>query len=68
MPDLSRSQVQRLIKDGMRARARRKAPRASMPVHAGQTFTVDVPEPSRRDAGCGGPAAAHHSTKTRTWW
>jgi 23S rRNA pseudouridine1911/1915/1917 synthase len=45
MPDLSRSRVQRLIKDGC-VRGPGAAPRASMTVHAGQTFTVEVPEPA----------------------
>ena len=45
MPDLSRSRVQRLIKDGC-VRGPGAAPRASMTVHSGQTFTVEVPEPA----------------------
>ena len=45
MPDLSRSRVQRLIKDGC-VRGPAAALRASMTVHTGQTFTVAVPEPT----------------------
>ena len=45
MPDLSRSRVQRLIKDGC-VRGPGASPRASMTVHSGQTFTVEVPEPA----------------------
>ena len=44
MPDLSRSRVQRLIKDGC-VRGSGASVRASMTVHTGQTFTVLVPEP-----------------------
>lgn len=44
MPDLSRSQVQRLIKDG-RVSSPSGAIRASRAVRPGQTFSVDVPEP-----------------------
>src|SRR5262245_24514465 len=44
MPDLSRSRVQRLIKDGC-VRGPGAPVRASTTVHAGQTFTVLVPEP-----------------------
>ena len=45
MPDLSRSRVQRLIKDGC-VRGPGASLRASMTVHTGQTFTVHVPEPT----------------------
>jgi 23S rRNA pseudouridine1911/1915/1917 synthase len=45
MPDLSRSRVQRLIKDGC-VHGPTAGVRASMTVHTGQTFTVDVPEPT----------------------
>jgi 23S rRNA pseudouridine1911/1915/1917 synthase len=45
MPDLSRSRVQRLIKDGC-VRGPGASARASMTVHSGQTFTVEVPEPT----------------------
>jgi 23S rRNA pseudouridine1911/1915/1917 synthase len=45
MPDVSRSQIQRLIKDGC-VSGPVKAIRASMPVRPGQAFTVDIPEPS----------------------
>ena len=44
IPDLSRSQVQRLIKDG-RVSGPGATLRPSMSVHAGQTFTLDIPEP-----------------------
>ena len=44
LPDLSRSQIQRLIKDG-HVLGPGKALRASTAVRAGQTFTVDVPLP-----------------------
>ena len=42
--DQSRSQLQRLIKDGQVRVAGREA-KANQPVKAGQTITVDVPEP-----------------------
>ena len=45
MPDLSRSRVQRLIKDGC-VRGPGASARASTTVHSGQTFTVEVPEPA----------------------
>jgi 23S rRNA pseudouridine1911/1915/1917 synthase len=45
MPELSRSRIQRLIKDGQ-VQGGSTALRASTPVRAGQTFTVDVPEPA----------------------
>ena len=44
IPDLSRSQVQRLIKDGC-VSGPASGVRASMPVRRGQTFTVEIPEP-----------------------
>jgi 23S rRNA pseudouridine1911/1915/1917 synthase len=44
IPDLSRSQVQRLIKDGHVSGPGTVRP--SMAVRAGQSYTVDVPEPS----------------------
>jgi len=48
MPDVSRSQVQRLIKDGCVSgpAAGAASLRASMAVRPGQTYTVDLPEPS----------------------
>lgn len=45
LPDLSRSQVQRLIKDGC-VRGPAATVRASMAVRPGQSFTVAVPEPA----------------------
>src|SRR5687767_11138431 len=45
LPDLSRSQVQRLIRDG-HVRGPGSAVRASTAVRAGQSFDVDVPEPT----------------------
>jgi 23S rRNA pseudouridine1911/1915/1917 synthase len=45
LPQLSRSQIQRLIRDGRVTVAGRQA-RANQPVKRGQTVTVDVPEPS----------------------
>src|SRR5687767_9956761 len=45
MPDLSRSRVQRLIKDGC-VRGPGASLRASMTVHTGQAFTVYVPAPA----------------------
>ena len=42
MPDLSRSQIQRLIKDG-RVTSPEGAVRASLAVRQGQSFVVDVP-------------------------
>jgi 23S rRNA pseudouridine1911/1915/1917 synthase len=44
LPDRSRSQVQKLIKDG-RVTGPAKAVRASAPVKAGQTFEIDLPAP-----------------------
>ena len=44
LPDLSRSQVQRLIKDG-RVKGPAGAPRASTAVHEGQVFEIDIPPP-----------------------
>lgn len=44
LPDQSRSQIQRLIKDG-RVQGPGKAPRASTAVHTGQVFTIDIPPP-----------------------
>jgi 23S rRNA pseudouridine1911/1915/1917 synthase len=44
LPDASRSQIQRLIKDG-RVKGPSSDLRASTSVHAGQLFTVDVPAP-----------------------
>ena len=50
LPDQSRSQIQRLIKDGhLRAAspaATERAPRASMVVRSGQAFELDIPAPS----------------------
>ena len=45
IPDLSRSQVQRLIKDGV-VSGPGKELRASMAVRAGQVFTVEIPAPA----------------------
>lgn len=45
LPELSRSQVQRLIKDG-HVRGPGKTLRASTPVRTGQVFTVDIPAPA----------------------
>jgi 23S rRNA pseudouridine1911/1915/1917 synthase len=46
LPDHSRSQIQRLIKDGRVTASRKSASlRASTAVHAGQTFEVDIPAP-----------------------
>jgi 23S rRNA pseudouridine1911/1915/1917 synthase len=45
MPDLSRSQIQRLIRDG-HVSGPVKTVRASTTVHGGQLYTIDVPEPA----------------------
>ena len=45
MPDISRSQIQRLIKDGLVAGPLRIM-RPSTAVKAGQVFTVDIPAPT----------------------
>jgi len=45
LPELSRSQIQRLIKDGL-VRGPLTAVRASTAVRPGQTFTVAIPEPA----------------------
>jgi 23S rRNA pseudouridine1911/1915/1917 synthase len=50
LPDRSRSQLQRLIKEG-HVTGPVEGLKASMPVKAGQTFHIDMPE--------AGPAAAH---------
>ena len=42
LPDQSRSQLQRLIKDG-HVKGPAPAPRPSTVVHAGQTYTIDIP-------------------------
>jgi 23S rRNA pseudouridine1911/1915/1917 synthase len=44
LPEQSRSQIQRLIKDGA-VKGPGKGIRASTPVRTGQTFTIDIPEP-----------------------
>jgi 23S rRNA pseudouridine1911/1915/1917 synthase len=48
LPDLSRSRIQRLLKEGhVRTSASPgQAPRASATVHEGQVFDVDLPEPA----------------------
>jgi 23S rRNA pseudouridine1911/1915/1917 synthase len=46
LPDLSRSQVQRLIKDGQ-VRGPMASPRASTTVHEGQVFAIELPLPVR---------------------
>ena len=46
LPDLSRSQIQKLIKDG-RVKGLAATLRASTSVHNGQTFEVDIPPPAR---------------------
>lgn len=51
LPDHSRSQIQRLIKDG-RVKGPAAAVRASTAVHTGQLFEIDVPPPV-----AAGPAA-----------
>jgi len=50
LPDRSRSQLQRLIKDGHVRAEDRKALRASTPVKAGQRFTIELPEPEAATA------------------
>ena len=46
LPDHSRSQIQRLIKDGRVVSAgKSSALRASAAVHAGQVFEIDLPDP-----------------------
>lgn len=45
LPDQSRSQIQRLIKEG-RVQGPGKAARPSTPVHTGQTFAIDIPAPA----------------------
>jgi len=45
LPDRSRSQLQRLIKDG-HVTGPGKALRASTPVRTGQRFTIELPEPA----------------------
>jgi 23S rRNA pseudouridine1911/1915/1917 synthase len=44
LPDRSRSQIQRLIKEGL-VSGSAGALRPSTPVRAGQTFTIELPEP-----------------------
>ena len=45
LPHISRSQIQRLIKDG-RVKGPVTAVRASTAVHEGQTFEIDIPPPT----------------------
>ncbi len=45
LPELSRSHIQRLIKDG-RVRGPGRAPRASTPVRASQVYTIELPAPT----------------------
>jgi 23S rRNA pseudouridine1911/1915/1917 synthase len=45
LPDQSRSQIQRLIKDG-RVRGPRPVLRSSTAVHAGQTYSIEIPAPA----------------------
>lgn len=49
LPDQSRSQIQRLIKEG-HVQGPGRSPRPSTPVHAGQTFTIDMPPPAAVEA------------------
>jgi 23S rRNA pseudouridine1911/1915/1917 synthase len=44
LPEQSRSHVQRLIKDGRVQASPPRALRASTAVHAGQTFTIEIPD------------------------
>ena len=46
LPDLSRSQIQKLIKEG-RVKGPSRELRASTTVHAGQNFEIDIPAPTR---------------------
>ena len=46
LPDLSRSQIQKLIKEG-RVKGPSRELRASTTVHAGQHFEIDIPAPTR---------------------
>jgi 23S rRNA pseudouridine1911/1915/1917 synthase len=46
LPELSRAQVQRLIKEGRVVAGTGAAIRSSTAVHADQTFTIEVPEPA----------------------
>ena len=46
LPDHSRSQVQRLIREGLVQAASGPCRRASSAVHAGQTYDVTLPEPA----------------------
>lgn len=46
LPDQSRSQVQRLIKDGRVTLSGKAIVRPSTPVHARQVFEVDIPPPA----------------------
>ncbi len=46
LPEQSRAQIQRLIKEGRVAAVSGAAIRSSTAVHADQSFTIDVPEPT----------------------
>jgi 23S rRNA pseudouridine1911/1915/1917 synthase len=46
LPDQSRSQIQRLIKDGRVTLGGKAVVRASAPVHGGQVYEIDIPPPA----------------------
>ena len=64
MPAQSRSQIQRLIKEGHVHVAGREA-KANQAVKSGQEIVVDAPTPARTEARSPGPAGPGRSGKVR---
>ena len=73
---MSRSQIQRLIKDG-RVKGSAASLRSSTAVHAGQRFEIDIPAAGPGHAGAGaapdpdhvpGPGHRRSSTSPPAWW
>ena len=67
LPDHSRSQIQRLIKDGHVARRRPRRRKPNQPVQGrADRIAVDVPEPVDRDAGSPRRCRCRSSTRIAT--
>ena len=66
LPEQSRSQIQRLIKDGHVHGPVRTACGPARRSTPDQTFVVDMPEPVARHPGAGGRCRSRSSTRTRT--
>ena len=60
LPDHSRSQIQRLIKDGHVRGPGSAAAREQQPFTTGQAFEIDIPAPAPATPGARGAAAADH--------